>query len=79
MTIEKGGSPRVLEYQRTQPNVGIERFLLLHAGCNVAPKTEVLNSAEVDPSTGDPKPIFKEYFVCNVHNVRSASRDILEV
>ena len=79
MTTEIQGFERVLEFQRKWPNVEVERFLWLHAGCEVLPKTEAVNSSEVDPSTSDLKPIFKEFFVCNVHGVRSASRDILEV
>jgi len=82
MTIEKFGTdgfPKVLEFQRRWPGVDVEKFLWLHVGCEVETKIEAVNSSEVDASSGDPKPIFKEYFVCDKHNVRSASRDALEV
>jgi len=79
MTAEKGGNIKVLEYQRTQQGVEVERFLWLHAGCDVQLKIKTLNSSEVDPSTGDPKPMIKEFFECSPHHVQSASRDILGV
>lgn len=78
MTNEIEGAS-VLEFQRKWSGVEVEKFLWLHAGCGVEPKTEAANSPKVDPATVDPEPIFKEYFVCSVHNVRSASRESLEV
>jgi hypothetical protein len=67
MTIEIAGFPRVLEFQRKWPDVEVEKFLWLHAGCEVETKNETVNSSD------------KEFFICSIHNVRSASRDALEV
>lgn len=64
---------KVLEIQRNVSGIEVEKFLWLHAGCDVQEKTIAFNSSESDPASGDPKPEFKTVFACASHGVTSAS------
>jgi hypothetical protein len=45
--------------------------LHLHCGSAVVKVESVVNSSEVDPATGDPKPVFMVKLYCRRHSVSS--------
>ncbi len=55
--------------------LAVEDFLWMHLPCGKSVVREnmgTVNSTETDPSSGDPKPIFRSRLHCNRDNVSSA-------
>jgi hypothetical protein len=57
---------------RSRNGLSWERFRSYHSICGVEPiDLPTKNSAEVDPTTSDLKPLFRKQLHCSVHNVSS--------
>ena len=62
-----------LEVLRLRSNISWSMFYGLHRKCDLEKSVVgILNSKEIDPASGDFKPLFQVKLVCRAHNASSA-------
>ena len=63
---------RCLEVFRTRSGVSWRFFRGMHDTCKIEQElVRIVNSKEIDPATGDYKPLFEVRLVCEAHNASS--------
>jgi len=73
MKVDRIGQlARVSEILKNRANLPWETFRWRHAGCKVEVKDlPPTNSSEIDPATGDPRPILSQQLHCVDHDALS--------
>lgn len=62
MTIDQGPLTRAGIEER------VTKFMSIHRYCRVEEESDVINSIQTDPSTADPKPVFRKWLHCVDHD-----------